>query len=40
MIRPEKQKKKQPNLMIEGCKEMAKDDIQMVNEWKFTEKDW
>ena len=36
----EKQKKKQRDLMIEGCKEMAKDSLQELKDWKYTEKDW
>ncbi len=30
------QKKKQEELMIEGCKEMAKEDLRIANEWEGT----
>ena len=30
------QKEKQEELMIEGCKEMAKEDLRIANEWEGT----
>lgn len=38
----EKQKRKQEELMIEGCKEMAEDNIKISKEFELIEnpKDW
>ena len=36
----EKQKRNQEQLLIEGCKEMAEDDIKLVKEWKHAESEW
>ena len=32
----EKQKRNQKELLIEGCKEMAEDNIKMLKEWEGT----
>ena len=38
----DKQKRKQKKLLIEGCKEMAKDSLKMVEEFRYAdaEIDW
>jgi len=33
----EEQKRKQENLMIEGCKEMAKDSLRICEEFKYAD---
>ncbi len=38
----EKQKRQEKTLLIEGCKEMAKDNLKMTKEWETTDAklDW
>jgi len=36
----EKQKRNQKELLIEGCKEMAEDNIKMLKEWSAVDTKW